>query len=97
MLRHTYGPCRRFEDRNLISHFLMATHPGHQSEYIAILILASGAAMREAQEKISAACSGCWADVQDLAGRDPPRASPQSLQEGQNGRLARAKALGGRT
>jgi integrase len=95
MLRHTYRTVAAdLKTDNLISHFLMGHAPrGISQEYIAILILASGAAMRESQEKISARMLELLGLTFKTLRAEIAAGLAQSLEEGQGRALARVKAL----
>jgi integrase len=95
MLRHTYRTVAAdLKTDNLISHFLLGHAPrGISQEYIAILILASGPAMREAQEKISARMLALLGLMFKTLRAEIAAGLVQSLQEGEGRALARMRVL----
>jgi hypothetical protein len=95
MLRHTYRTVAAdLKTDNLISHFLLGHAPrGISQEYIAILILASGPSMRDAQEKISARMLALLGLTFKTLQAEIAAGLVQSLQEGEGRALARMRVL----
>jgi hypothetical protein len=86
-LRHSYSTVAvdlKIDD--LIRHFLMGHAPkGISQDYVALLILQNGPAMREAQEQISNASSNCSGSPRGLSAKRLPPVRPRRRWQGRRG------------